>query len=400
MQSHLALHGDRPVREKLLPYAHQSLDDDDIAAVVEVLKSDWLTTGPKVAEFEESFAQRVGARYAVSFSSGTAALHGAAFAAALKPGDEAITTPMTFCATANCILYQGATPVFADVSPDTLNIDVDEVRRKIGSRTKALICVDYAGHPAPLDELRTLAHEAGAVLIEDASHALGAEYGDKRVGSLADMTVFSFHPAKHLTTGEGGMITTNNSEIARTLKRFRNHGIDVDFRERQESAQVSYEMILLGFNYRLTDIACALGLSQLNKLEANLLRRRAIAAQYDRAFSDMHSLVVPAVRDRVVPAWHLYAIRLKLENFTAGRDDILRALRAENIGVNVHYRPVHLHAYYRDHFNCSERYPVAEDAFERLISLPIFQGMTDRDVADVIRAVQKVAGYFQVKGMG
>jgi len=397
----LAIHGGTPVREKFLPYGRQSLDDADVQAVVDVLKSDWLTTGPKIAEFEERFAEWVGARHAVSFSSGTAALHGAAFAARLEPGDEAITTPMTFCATANCVLYQGATPVFADVSPDTLNLDPAEVSTKITSRTKAIIAVDYAGHPAALDELGLLAKKHGAVLIEDASHALGAEYRRKRVGSIADMTVFSFHPVKHLTTGEGGMVTTNDAQLAETLRRFRNHGISSEARQRQESGQWFYEMVLLGFNYRLTDIACALGLSQLGKLAPNLARRREIAAQYTAAFVDLSGVMVPTVRAGVNPAWHLYPVRLKLESLAAGRGEIFRALRAENIGVNVHYIPVHQHPYYRERFKSSrESYPVAEGAYERLISLPMFHAMTAQDVDDVIHALGKVLSQHQKKYEG
>ncbi len=395
----LAIHGGTPVREKLLPYGRQCLDDADIEAVVEVLKSDWLTTGPKVAEFEERFAAWVGARHAVSFSSGTAALHGAAFAAGLGPGDEAITTPMTFCATANCILYQGATPVFADVSPDTLNLDPQEVSRKITSRTKAIIAVDYAGHPAALDELGQLAKAQvqRVLLIEDASHALGAEFHGKRAGGIADMTVFSFHPVKHLTTGEGGMVATNDTRLAETLRRFRNHGISSEARQRQESGQWFYEMVLLGFNYRLTDIACALGISQLEKLAANLARRREIAAQYTAAFRDLPGVTVPTVRAGVNPAWHLYPIRLRLEMLAVGRAEIFRALRAENIGVNVHYIPVHQHPYYRERFNSEPRYPIAEDGYERLISLPMFHSMTAQDVEDVIHALGKVMACFDCK---
>jgi perosamine synthetase len=400
----LAIHGGTPVREKLLPYGRQSLDEADVQAVVEVLKSDWLTTGPKIGEFEERFAAWVGARHAVSFSSGTAALHGAAFAAGLGPGDEAITTPMTFCATANCVLYQGATPVFADVSPDTLNLDPGEVARKLSARTssstKAIIAVDYAGHPAALDELGELAKSHGALLIEDACHALGAEYLGKRVGGIADMTVFSFHPVKHLTTGEGGMVATNDARLAETLRRFRNHGISSEARQRQESGQWFYEMVLLGFNYRLTDIACALGLSQLEKLAANLARRREIAAQYTAAFRDLPAILVPTVRDGVDPAWHLYAVRLKLEMLAVGRGEVFRALRAENIGVNVHYIPVHQHPYYRERFRSKESYPVAEDAYERLISLPMFHAMTAQDVEDVIRALGKVVTRFDRKYQG
>jgi perosamine synthetase len=394
----LAIEGGKPVREKLLPYGRQSLDDADVRAVVEVLKSDWLTTGPKVDEFEERFAAWVGAQHAISFSSGTAALHGAAFAAGLGPGDEAVTTPMTFCATANCVLYQGATPVFADVSRDTLNIDPTQVSEKITSRTKAIIAVDYAGHPAALHELRELAKTQNerVFLIEDACHALGAEYKGQRVGGIADMTVFSFHPVKHLTTGEGGMVTTNDARLAETLRRFRNHGISSEARERQESGQWFYEMVLLGFNYRLTDIACALGLSQLDKLAANLKRRREIAAQYSSAFRDLRGLATPTVHDDVNPAWHLYPVRLKLEMLGTKRGEIFRALRAENIGVNVHYIPVHKHPYYRERFPSSHGYPVAEDAYERLISLPMFHAMTAQDVGDVIRAVSKVVTHFEM----
>jgi perosamine synthetase len=394
----LAIHGGAPVRERLLPYGRQSVEDADVQAVVRVLKSDWLTTGPNVGEFEERFAAWIGARHAVSFSSGTAALHGAAFAAGLGPGDEAITTPMTFCATANCILYQGATPVFADVSPDTLNLDPGAVSRKLSapasSRLKAIIAVDYAGHPAALDELGQLAKTHGALLIEDACHALGAEFRGKRVGSIADMTVFSFHPVKHLTTGEGGMVATNDARLAETLRCFRNHGICSEARERHESGYWFYEMVLLGFNYRLTDIACALGLSQLERLTANLKRRREIAAQYAEAFRDLPAIIIPAVRDGIVPAWHIYPVRLKLELLAKGRAEIFRALRAENIGVNVHYIPVHQHPYYRERFNTEARYSVAEDAYERLISLPMFHSMTAQDVEDVIHALHKVVAHY------
>ena len=259
---------------------------------------------------------------------------------------------------------------------------------------KAIIAVDYAGHPAALDELGKLAKTHGALLIEDACHALGAEYHGKRVGSLADMTVFSFHPVKHLTTGEGGMVTTSNPRLAETLRRFRNHGISSEARQRHESGQWFYEMVLLGFNYRLTDIACALGLSQLEKLEANLARRREIAAQYAEAFREMAAIVIPPVRNGVDPAWHLYPVRLNLEMFSVNRGEIFRALRAENIGVNVHYIPVHQHPYYRERFKSQGNYPVAEDAYERLISLPMFHSMTAQDVEDVIHAVTKIVDYY------
>jgi perosamine synthetase len=394
-RAELAIHGGKPVRETLLPYARQSVDEADIQAVVDVLRSEWLTTGPKVGEFEEAFAARVGAKYAVSFSSGTAALHGAAFAAELKPGDEAITTPLTFVATANCVVYQGSRPVFADVSRDTLNLDPESTARQITPRTRAIFPVDYAGHPADLHSILELAAKHGLTVVEDASHALGATYLGRRVGRIAHMTTFSFHPVKHMATGEGGMVTTDDPRLAEALRRFRNHGIDRDAHQRQASGDWFYEMVALGHNYRLTDIACALGLSQLAKLDANLACRRAIAARYSDAFRECPDIIPPMVREDVQPAWHLYPIRLDLEKLNAGRAEIFRALRAENIGVNVHYVPVHLHPYYREHFGYrGGEYPIAEGAYERLISLPMFHGMTEQDVDDVIRAVRKVVAAY------
>src|SRR5271156_4407570 len=390
-QELLAIDGGTPVRKTMLPYGRQSISEDDIRAVVDVLRSDWLTTGPKVAEFEEALAARVGAKYAVAFSSGTAALHGAAFAAGLKPGDEAITSPLTFAATANCVLYQGARPVFADVSPDTLNLDADRLAERITPNTRAVLPVDYAGHPADLDPILALAEHHGLTVIEDACHALGAEYKGRRAGSIAHMSVFSFHPVKHVATGEGGMVTTDRADLAESLRRFRNHGISSDARTRQASGQWHYEMVLLGFNYRLTDVACALGISQLKKLEANLARRREIAARYTAAFRNLPGVVAPGVRPDVNPAWHLYPVRVNTSQLNRDRAHVFRALRAENIGVNVHYIPVHLHPYYRDRFgHRAGEYPVAEDAYGRLISLPMFHGMTDDDVGDVVRAVCKV----------
>jgi len=383
------------VRERLLPYGRQSIEESDIQAVVEVLRADWLTTGPKVGEFERAFAAQLGAAHAVSFSSGTAALHAAVFAAGLQSGDEAITSPLTFAATANCVLYQGATPVFAEVSSDTLNVDPEQIAGKVSAKTRVILPVDYAGHPADLAAILKIARKHDLVVIEDACHALGAEVGEERVGGIADMTVFSFHPVKHITTGEGGMVTTNRAECAEKLRRFRNHGISSEARQRQNAGQWHYEMVLLGFNYRLPDFACALGLEQLQRLNGNLARRRAIAARYGAAFRDVAGVIPPAVRPGVNPAWHLYPIRLDLAKLTVDRAQVFRALRAENIGVNVHYIPVHFHPYYRERFGDRRgEFPVAEAAYERLISLPMFHAMTDQDVEDVIAAVRKVVGYY------
>jgi perosamine synthetase len=391
----LALNGGKPVRNSFLPYGRQSIAEEDIQAVVDVLRSDWLTAGPKVAEFEEVFAAYVGAKYAVSFSSGTAALHGAAFAAGLQAGDEVITSPMTFVATANSIVYQQARPVFADVSCDTLNIDPEQIAQKLSPRTRAIIAVDYAGHPADLDKILRLADEHGLTVIEDASHALGAHYRGRRVGSIAHLTTFSFHPVKHLATGEGGMVTTDRADFAETLRRFRNQGISSDARQRQAAGEWRYEMVLLGFNYRLTDIACALGIEQLKRIDENISRRRQIAAQYANALRGVPGILVTPVRVDVGHVFHLFPIRLDGTRLRASRAEIFRALRAEHIGVNVHYIPVHLHPYYRDRFGYKGgEFPVAETAYEQLISLPMFHGMADADVEDVVTAVNKVIEHY------
>ena len=391
----LAIQGGLPVRTTLLPYGRQSIDEADIQAVVDTLRSDWLTTGPKVAEFEEAIAEWLGAKYAVSFSSGTAALHAAAFTCGLQPGDEAITSPLTFAATANSALYLGATPVFADVLPDTLNLDPEQAAARITPRTKAILPVDFAGYPADIDAVLELAERHGAVVIEDACHALGAEYRGRRLGSNAHMTVFSFHPVKHMTTGEGGMVTTNNPTFADTLRLFRNHGISSDARQRQAIGQWHYEMVLLGFNYRLTDIACALGLQQLSKLEANLARRRQIAERYNAELRHLPVTLPPSACEEANPSWHLYPIRLKLDELSCTRGEAFQALRAENLGVNVHYIPVHRHPYYRDRFGYQGgEYPIAEAASDSMISLPMFHGMTDGDVEDVLHAVNKVLSHF------
>jgi len=393
----LAIDGGTPVRPSPLPYGRQMIDEEDIEAVVQVLRSDWITTGPKVKEFEDAVAEYVGARYAVAFSSGTAALHGAAFAADLGPGDEAITTPITFCATANCVLYNGATPVFADIRGDTMNIDPHEIAKRITPRTKALLPVDYAGHPADLEKILSLADKNGLVVIEDAAHAFGSTYKERNVGGISHMTTFSFHPVKHVTTGEGGMVTTNDAELNRSLRKFRSHGVDEEVRRQQGATKGEwyYEMTDLGYNYRLTDIGSALGLSQLKKLPDNIARRREIVTWYAEAFSKTPGLIIPVEEPSMMSAWHLYPLRLDLEQFSVGRKEIFQALRAENILVNVHYIPVHLHPYYRERFGYEGgEFPVAEATYDSLITLPLFHSMTKQDADDVITAVRKVTGHY------
>lgn len=386
----LAVEGGRPVRNTLLPYGHQCIDEDDIKAVVDVLRSDWLTTGPKVAEFEKRFAEMVGAKYAVAVNSGTAALHAAAFAAGIGPGDEVITASMTFAASANCVLYCGGRPVFADVETDTLLLDPSSVESKVSPKTKAIIAVDYAGQPCDYDALKKLSHEHGLILIADACHALGATYKNHKVGTLADMTVFSFHPVKHITTGEGGMVVTDNPDFAVKLRAFRNHGITADHRQREAEGSWFYEMAELGYNYRLPDINCALGLSQLKKLDKFVARRRQIAALYDSAFVDMPAVSPLAQRNDRKSSYHLYVVRLNLSKLNASRLQVFGALRAENIGVNVHYIPVYWHPYYNKLGYGKGLCPVAEKAYEEIVTLPLFPAMSDRDAEDVIKAVKKV----------
>jgi perosamine synthetase len=387
----LAIEGGNPVRPRLLPYGRQSVGEADIVAVVDVLCSDWLTTGPKVAELEVAWAARVGASHAVAVSSGTAALHAAAFAAGIGPGDEVIVPPLTFAASANCVLYQGGTPVFADVQSDTLNIDPAAVEAAITPRTRALVAVDYSGQPADLQELRDIGNCHGLVLIEDAAHAVGATYRGRPVGSISDLTTFSTHPVKHVTTGEGGLVTTWSEDWDVQMRWFRNHGITTDHRQRAEKGGWFYEMVALGYNYRLPDINCALGLSQLDRLGDWLARRRAIAARYDEAFAGLPAVRSLAVRPDREPAWHIYPILLNLDHLRRDRAAVFAALRAENIGVNVHYIPVYWHPYYAELGYRRGLCPRAEDAYDRLVTLPLFPGMTDQDVADVIEAVRKVA---------
>jgi len=391
----LAVDGGDPVRRELLPYARQTINDDDIAAVVEVLRSPWLTTGPLVEEFEEAFANVVGAANAVAVSSGTAALHAAMHAVGITEDDEVIVPAMTFAATANCVVYEGGTPVFADVEPDTLLIDPGRVADLVSPRTRAVIAVDYAGQAFDYDALRSILEPRGIALLADACHALGGRSNNRPVGSLADLSTFSFHPVKHIATGEGGMITTDDRDLARRMRIFRNHGIKTDHRHRAEVGSWRYEMEDLGYNYRLSDIQCALGLRQLEMLDPWVERRRTIAARYIDEFSRVAGVETLAVRPGVRHAYHLFVIKLADPRLTAIREDVFAALRAEGIGVNVHYIPVYLHPYYRQRFETGPGLcPVAEAEYHRILSLPIFASMTDGDVEDVLTAVGKVTAAF------
>lgn len=382
---------DRPVRGTLLPYGRQLIDETDIAAVVDVLRSDWLTTGPAVEAFEGAFAARVGARHAIAVSNGTAALHAAFHALRLGPGDEVIVPAMTFASTATAVVMTGARPVFADVDARTLLVDTASVEARIGPRTRAIIAVDYAGQPCAYDVLAELADRHDLALLSDACHSLGARYGGKPVGCLTDLTVFSFHPVKAFTTGEGGMVTTEDPRLAERIRSFRNHGISADHRVRAARNSWEYEIAETGWNYRLSDLQCALGASQLRKLDTFIARRRQLARRYDTALARLEAVLPLAVADGVEHAYHLYVVQLDPGRLAGKRAEIFAALRGEGIGVNVHYLPVHLHPLFRTRFGTGPGdCPVAEAAYERILSLPIFPAMTDEDVADVITALKKV----------
>jgi len=390
----LAIDGGRPVRGTMLPYGRHAVTNEDVEKVTSVLKSDWLTTGPRVEAYERAVADFVGTAEAVAVSSGTAALHTAVHEAGIGPGDEVIVPAITFAATANCVLYAGGTPIFADVSPETLNIDPRGVASKITPRTKAILPVDYAGQPADLDAIRELADEHGLVVIEDAAQALGATYKGKRVGGISELTTFSTHPVKQVATGEGGIIVTNDSDAAKRMRAFRNHGITTDARQRLKSGTWTYEQQDLGYNYRLPDILCALGESQLARLDELNRQRRELAAAYTRALSDVPSVSPLKVEADRESAWHLYVVQLELERLTADRRIIFDALRAENIGVHVHYIPVYWHPHYERLGYMRGLCPAAEAAYDRILTLPLFPAMADEDVRDVVAALRKVLTSF------
>jgi len=375
---------------KHIPYAAQWIEDDDIQAVEEVLKSDYLTTGPKINEFEQAFAAYVGAKYAVAVSSGTAALHAACFAAGIKKDDEVITTPMTFAASANCVFYCGGRPVFADIDPNTYNIDSSAIENCITSKTKAIIPVHFTGQPCDMGAIIAIAKKYNLIVIEDAAHALGAEYKGQKIGAISDMTCFSFHPVKHITTGEGGMITTNDECLYKKLIQFRNHGITRDRSLlRHDDGPWYYEQQFLGYNYRMTDIQAALGMSQLKKINRFLARRRKIVNRYNEVFSDIPQIVIPHQMSEAQSAWHLYILQLKLEQLAASRKEIYLSLQQRGIGVNVHYIPVYYHPYYKKLGYNRGLCPNAETLYDRIITIPLYPKMSDDDVEYVIEAIKE-----------
>ena len=377
----------RKTGRKMIPYGRQAIEEDDIQAVVDVLRSDYLTTGPKIAEFEKMVADYVGAKYAVAISNGTSALHAACFAAGIQPGDEVITTPLTFAASSNCVLYCGGTPVFADVDPKTYNIDPEDIRRKITDKTKAIIAVHLAGQPCDMDEIHKIAKEHDLIVIEDGAHALGSVYKGKKVGTLSDMTTFSFHPVKPITTGEGGMIVTDNEEFYQKMMLFRSHGItrDENLMTRNDGPWF-YQQLDLGYNYRITDIQCALGCSQMKKLDRFLALRKEIVARYNEAFADCENIVTPYQLPETESGWHLYIVQVK----NCDRRKVFEALREHGIAVNVHYIPVYLHPYYQEHGYKDVHCRNAEEVYSHIISLPLYPTLTEEQQQYVIETLKYV----------
>ncbi|MDF2536395.1 MAG: UDP-4-amino-4,6-dideoxy-N-acetyl-beta-L-altrosamine transaminase [Bacillales bacterium] len=392
-----AILGGDPIRKKPLPYASQSIDQKDCDAVTEVLKSDFLTTGPTAKRFEVAIAEYVGAKYAVSFSSGTAALHGACHAAGVGIGDEVITSPITFAASANCALYLGATPVFADINEKTFNIDVKEIEKKITNKTKAIIPVDFTGQSVDIGAINELVKGTKIVVIQDAAHSFGTKYRNTLIGGLADMTEFSFHPVKTLTTGEGGMITTNNEEIYKKLVNFRSHCITRELKQFANETHGGwyYEQLDLGFNYRLTDFQAALGISQLSKIDGFIQRRKDIVNKYNEAFKNLEGIILQENADFSDTTNHLYVIRLDLSKLKVDRKMIYDSLIAEHIGAHVHYIPVYWHPYYQKIGYKKGLCPKAEALYESMLTLPLFPAMTDQDVQDVIDGVFKIIEFYR-----
>ena len=379
-----------------IPYGHQSITEKDIQAVSEVLRSPFITQGPVIQKFEKALADYVGSKYAVAFSSGTAALHATAYSAGIKSGDEAITTPITFVSTANCILYQNGIPVFADIDPTTLTINPNEVQKNITSRTRCILPIDLAGHPSDLEKIFEIARENNLVIIEDAAHSLGAKYQDSKginhkCGDCAhaDMAVFSFHPVKHITTGEGGMVVTNNEKYCDKLRNFRTHGITKEKGKISEyHGEWYYEMQDLGYNYRITDFQCALGLSQLNQLDEFIDRRREIINIYNESFKGIPGLIIPKEAENVRSSFHLYILQIEARIVKKTKRQIFHFLREQGIMVNVHYIPVHYQPYYKKRFGDKKgQYPHAEKYYERALTLPLYPTLNNNEIEYVIKKV-------------
>ncbi|HPA47450.1 MAG TPA: DegT/DnrJ/EryC1/StrS aminotransferase family protein [bacterium] len=379
-------------REPYLVFGSPRIEEDEIAEVVDSLRSGWISTGPKVARFEEMFRQYIGCRFARATSSCTAGLHLAMVVAGLEPGDEVITTPLTFAATANAILHAGGRPVFVDIDPDTFNIDPDRIPEKITTQTRAIVPVHLTGRPCPMDPILEIAERHNLLVIEDAAHAIEAQYHGRKIGTIGDLTVFSFYVTKNLTTGEGGMITTNRADWSEAIERFALHGLSRGAWKRfSDDGFKHYEVVVPGFKYNMMDLQAALGIRQLGKIEAYHKRREEIWRRYDEAFASAPLDLPLPPEENTVHARHLYVVRLRLNEMKIGRDGVVEQLHQRGIGTGIHYRAVHLHSYYRETFGFKpEDFPHATDYSERAFSLPLSAKLTDRDVEDVIAILREV----------
>lgn len=393
----LALFGGTPVFDKKIGYGHQYIDETDIQAVVNVLKSDYLTCGPKIEETEKKLCKITGAKYAVLIANGTAALHAACFAAGIGPGDEVITTPITFAASANCALYCGGKPVFADINPDTYNIDPDSIEKRITDKTKAVVAVDFTGQAVEIRRIREICDRYGLIFIEDAAHSLGTKYDGRPVGSLADMTEFSFHPVKTCTAGEGGAVTTDDDELYKKLVLFRTHGITrvQEWMDKDSEGGWYYQQIALGYNYRMTDMQAALLSSQLDKLDMFGARRKELVRRYDEAFSRIPEIVVQKEIPESDTVRHLYILQFDLGMLKCGRREIYDALQAEGVGVNVHYIPTYSFPYYQNLNYKMGECPRAEKLYECIVSIPLYYSLTNKQQDKIIGAVKKVIDYYR-----
>lgn len=396
--SKLAILGGEPVSDDFIPFSRHSIKDEEIKEVMATLNSDWITTGPKTFKFEENFSSYTGSKFSLAVNSCTASLHLALAGLDIGKGDEVITTPLTFAATSEVIIHQNAKPVFSDVERDTYNIDPSKLEEKISKNTKAIIPVHYGGHPCDMDEIMKIASDHDLYVIEDAAHAIGSKYKGKNIGTIGDVTCFSFYATKNLATGEGGMITTNNEELAEKMRLLSLHGISKDAWKRYSSeGSWYYEILYPGYKYNMSDIEASIGIHQLKKLDSMQVRRNDIANIYNKSFKDVPEIIIPTVKDYAEHAWHLYPILVSTDLLNIKRNDFIEVLKAENIGTSVHFIPLHLHPYYNENYGFKKGdFPVAESIYQKEMSLPIYPKMTDEDVHKVVNAVKKIVNYYRV----
>ncbi len=400
MNNKLAIHGGTPIRNTVLQYGKQTIDRSDKEAVLNVLdENNFLTTGPKVVEFEEECKKYCGAKYALAVSSCTAALHCAIVSLELKPTDEVIVSGISFVASANCVVYCGATPVFCDIEENTMNIDPEKIETLITDNTRAIICVDFAGQLCDYNRIKDICKKHNLYLIQDAAHSWGISYNNEFVGNIADITTVSFHPVKNMTTCEGGMIFTHNQELYNKMKLFRSHGISTDFNEREKSGQLYSPMVMLGYHYRICDLLCALGINQLKNLSTWIEKRNEIAEIYKKQIDKLNKefdYIVKYLDNKTSNAYHLFVIKLDLNKLKCSREQIFKAIKGEGIGVNIHYLPIYKHPYYQKLLKCKPNLYVCDNVYESIITLPLYPSMTEKDIDDVMFSLKKVINFYKI----